>query len=715
MAGQFDIRRNRALKTLLLAGVAWPLGVAGAMAQTTSAPDTLIADEIVVEGDPGVVTEGSESYVTRQATVGGRQPQDIREVPQTVNVLTRQRLDDVGATTIEEAAYALPGLTVATGDGFQGSLYARGQEVFQYYVDGAQRPYLSIYGTAPDLFFFDRVEVVSGPSGVFQGSGEPVGTLNLVRKRPLDQMRISVGGEANTFGTYRGELDFSTPFNEEKTVRGRFAIIGEEGESFVDFNQQDRIGGYGTIEIDIADSTTIAFGAIAEHIDRSDFSGLPTFNDGGLIDLPRETFVGRPFDDSNTDTFEFFGEIEHEFDYGGVAKFSTRYYDRDAEILNVLGISGVDRATGDFTLFAFARDFQEEDFFADLNLTSPFAVAGMSGEVVIGADFRSSEQTTLQQFDFGSGTQNIFNFDPFAIPTPNITFPGVGPGFNLNSVVETDEYGIYAQARAEILPGLKLNVGGRYSIYESQSRDLGRNLDLGTIDETNFAPYVGVTYDVIDEVTVYGSYASIFQPQTETSANGQNLEPRVGDQFEGGVKASFFGDQLFAQASYYVIQDKNRAVQDPNNFGSFIAAGEAETKGFEFSIAGSPYPGVELFAGYVNVDTDLVTDPTPNNNLVLFGKYTFLDGPLEGFSLGGGMRAASGFDNFDADFGVNIAAPGYAVFDLYAGYELTDNIALQLNIRNLLDRTYYERVNEVIRGNFYGEPLNATLRLTATF
>jgi len=696
-----------AKKFLLLASVSWPM-----VALAADETEKLVLDPIEVEGDFGVVTEQSESYAAPMTTVGGRQPQHTRDVPQTITVLTRQRLDDAAATTIEEAAYTLPGLTTATGDGFLASLYARGQEVFQYYVDGAQRPYLSIFGTAPDLFFFDRVEIMSGPSGVFQGSGEPVGTLNLVRKRPLDEITFQGGAEANTFGGYRGEFDVLTYFNEEKSVRGRFAVVGEEGENFVDLNQMDRYGAYGTVEIDIMESSTIAIGGIVEHIDRADFSGLPTFNDGTLIDLPRDTFVGAPYDDSDTDTVEVFAEFEHAFDFGGVLKFSTRRYERRSDILNALGVSGVDPATGLFSVFNFARDHEEIDDFVDLNMTAPFIAGHVPIEIVAGADYRRSEQTTLQQFDFSPAQQNIFAFDPSLIVKPTITFPGVGPGFNINSLTEVDEYGLYAQARAEVLDGLKLNVGGRMSFYDSSVTDLVRG-GTSKIDETNFAPYFGVTYDVIDPVTVYASYASIFQPQTDLQVDGSNVEPRIGDQYEVGVKAELMDGALLAQASYYFIRDRNRATDDPNNLGFFVGTEEADTQGVELLVTGSPYPGVQVSAGYTHVDTELTNDPTSPNNFVAFAKYTFEGGDLDGLSIGAGVRAADSFAIQDG--AVRIKAKGYAVFDAMVRYDMTENVAVQLNVRNLSDEKYYERINEVIRGNFYGEPLNATLKVTAKF
>lgn len=393
-------------------------------------------------------------------------------------------------------------------------------------------------------------------------------------------------------------------------------------------------------------------------------------------------------------------------------KFTSRYYHRQADVLSVLGVSAVDRGTGNFDLFTFARDFEEENLYLDLNMTSPHWIAGMDTEFVVGAEYRETEQTALQQFDFGAGTQNIFDFDPGSIPRATITFPGVGPGFNLSARTETEEYGLYGQVRVEVLDGLKLNVGGRLSRYESSVRDLGRG-SLSSIEETNFAPYAGITYDITDEVTVYASYASIFQPQTELQADGSNVEPRIGDQYEAGVKGVFFEGDLIAQASVYHIRDKNRATEDPANVGFFVGTEDADTRGFELSVAGSPYPGFEVGLSYAHVDTDLSNDPTSPNNVVAFGKYTFDEGTFSGLSLGLGMRAADGFSIRDG--AVKIEADSYAVFDAFLGYEINEHASVQANVRNLFDTKYYERVNEVIRGNFYGAPLHATVRLNLKF
>lgn len=700
-------RTRSTWRAALLAGAAWPLAALPAMAE-----DALVLSPIIVEGGDGAVTEDTGAYATERVTVGGKQPSAIRDIPQTVSVITRQALDDAGANSIEEASYLLPGLTNATGDGFVGSLYARGQEVFQYYVDGAPRPYLSIYGTAPDLWFFDRMEVMHGPSGVFQGSGEPVGTLNLVRKRAPEETQIRLGASFDTLGGYRAQADAGGALSESGRFRGRVALYGEHQGSFVDITEADSAGIYGTLEADLTPDTTLSVGLIAERTDTVRHSGLPTYADGSLLNVSASTFIGSPDNNADIPTTEAFVEIEHVLDGGGVIKASGRLYEQSAELRNLLSSTAVDNATGDFDVFWFARDFEQTAWYGDLNITQPLRLGGIDATITAGADYRRSEQTFKQNFDFSPGTANIATFDPNAYALPAISFPGVGPGFRLNTETETGEFGAYAQARAEVFDGLRLNLGARFSVYDSEVTDTGRGTS-SSISETNFAPYVGITWDATDQVTLYASYATIFQPQTELQADGSNVKPRHGDQMEAGVKTEFFGGALTAQAAVFRIHDADRAIEDPNNFGFYVGSGEADTHGVELSVAGSPWDGVDLMAGYAFHDTELTTDPTPGHVLTLFGKYTFHDGDLAGLSLGGGMRAFSGFDSRSE--GVVISAPGAAVFDLFASYALTDTVTAQVNVANIFDIAYVDRVNTTARGTYYGAPLTATFSISAAF
>lgn len=669
---------------------------------------------IYVEGIEGVVTEGTGSYATELATVGGRQPVAIRDVPQSVTVVTEQRLDDANAKTLEEATYTLPNLNVALGDVYAGSLYLRGHEVFTYNIDGTPRPFLSIYGTTPDLVFFDRVEVLAGPSGVYQGTGEPVGTINLVRKRPTDAPQGRALASAGSFDSYRGEIDYSAPLNPSGTVRGRIIGYADSRESYVDFVEGDRKGVSATLDVDVTDQTLLSFGFLGEDWDAVRFSGLPTFPDGELLDVPRETFIGADWNNFESTSRDYFAEAEHQFDYGGVLKFTGRRYSRDVSIKSLLANSPVDPDTGVFQTLTFAREFDEEIDFADLNLTSPFVALGTSGEFTVGIDYRSTKQTTLQNFDFSAGPQNINSFDPTTIPEPDIAFPGVGPGFRLNTEVDTSEYGAYLQARFDLGTRAKLSVGTRYVSYDSKSVDTGRDIVRSDISERRFASTVGLTYDITDNLTAYGSYSDIFQPQAEQRADGAQLNPVIGRQYEIGLKGEFNGGRLTTQTAIFRIDDDNRAIEDPDNPGAFLPGGKSKTNGFELLVQGQIAPNWMISGGYTYIDTDRLDDPTSPQNLVLWGRYTVPEGRFEGTDLGLGIRAASRFESNSSD-GVTISAAGYVVADAMVRYPITDAVSAQVSVENIFDKTYYTRVNQTTRGNFYGTPRRFTVALNANF
>ncbi len=673
----------------------------------------IVLPPVVVEGVQGVVTEGTGSYTTKRATVGYKQPVDIDTVPQTVTVITRQQLEDANATSLEEAGYLIPNVTTATGNGFDGSLYSRGHEVFTYNVDGAPRPFLSLYGTAPDLAFFDRIEFLSGPSGVFQGSGEPVGTINLVRKRPDGRNTISVSGTAGNYDFYRGDVDMSGSAHDER-VRARFISYGLSRESFMKFAEQKRGGGYMTMEFDVTESTTFSFGGILEQQDTTSMSGLPTFTDGSLVAFSRNTYIGAPWNRRDIKSNELFIEAEHQFGNGGVLKLAGRSYNRDSDLKSALAQTAVNPQTGTFNMFTFARLYEEATSYLDTNYSVPFNFFGRESLMAVGVDYRYSHSGFRQNFDFALGQQNIRNFNPRTLIEPRVTFPGVGPGFRLNTKTTNNEIGGYGYTRLQVFDGFNLTLGGRYASYKSKSKDTGRGRVTGKRKQRRFIPLAGASYAVTPQVTGYVSYSEIFQPQAETQANGAQLDPVVGRQAEAGTKLSLFDDALRGHAAVFWLEDQNRAQADPNNVGSFRASGQAITRGFETQIAGRPIESIDLFAGYSYVNTDLRNDPSPPHNVNIFGKYTFPEGPLDGFFLGSGMRAVSAFSNVAAN-NIKVKAPGYAIFNLSAGYELNDHVSAVLSIRNLLDKKYIDRVNTTTRGTFYGEPLMAWMNLKVSY
>ncbi|MDA7949487.1 MAG: TonB-dependent siderophore receptor [Hyphomicrobiaceae bacterium] len=681
---------------------------------------TTVNEKIVGGTDRAAQTEGVNSYTTGETTVGTKGPASIRDIPRTTNVITRQQLDDQNLNSIERALEWDPGIVVATGNLFYSSFYARGHEIFSYSIDGMTRPLQSIYGTTPDLSFFDRVEVLSGPGTLFNGSGEPGAALNLARKRAGPVSHATASFTGGMWDHYRGEFDINTPLNDSGTVRARVVGFGLDEGSFIDHANQQRIGAYGTLEFDITRTTTLSLGMFGDEQDVSSTSGLPTFTNGKLVDVSRSSYVGADWNMNDSRSKEHFVELDHIFQNDARFHAAYRRNDRDTDILTALGLTGVDSTTGNFDMFAFARNFEETNDALDSYVALPFKMFGTENEIIVGADYRNSDQYFEQNFIFfDQPTNNIYNLTKY-FPEPVVTFPGVGPGFSLNQSTEFNETGLYGQLKLKPVEPVTVLLGGRATYFENTITDEGRGL-VNKIDEDDTTGNAGILIDVTPNATLYGSYAQIFQPQTEAGADGNPIGARSGYQYEVGIKKSLLNDQVNFQAAWFNLEDTNRAVND--GIGTFAATGDVRTRGVDVRIGGNPMRGLKMTAGYVFTDTENLSDDplaefgeiAPRHSASLFMKYTFQDGPLRGLGIGGGARGVSDFFSIyvDGTTVTRIEAPGYIVADAQVSYNISEKVQAQLDVTNVFDKKYYQRVNETIRGNFYGEPTRVIFRITA--
>ena len=238
-----------------------------------------------------------------------------------------------------------------------------------------------------------------------------------------------------------------------------------------------------------------------------------------------------------------------------------------------------------------------------------------------------------------------------------------------------------------------------------------------------FIPYAGLVFDLTSQLSAFASYTEIFQPQTQLDASNQPLDPRTGRQYEIGLKGEFLDGRLTASAAYFNILDENRALATAVA-GTFVAAEEVESRGFEVEVTGSPLANVELIAGYTYTETEFVNGAaatvgqafnsyTPEHMFQFWSKYTFDQGPAEGLSLAAGLRAFSSF--YNEAMGARLEENGYTVVDAQIGYQFTKNLKATLTVTNLLDEDYYVRVGSPVTFNFQGEPRAVYGKLTASF
>ncbi|MFT4020363.1 MAG: TonB-dependent siderophore receptor [Acinetobacter sp.] len=662
-------------------------------------------------------TESSTAYIPKKTTIASKLPVTVKEIPQSVSVVTRQRIEDQNLTSLDDALRTVTGLTVIPNDSTQSQFRSRGYSL-NTTIDGIPS-YNGLSGSEQfDLAIYDRVEVLRGAAGLLSGSGDPGGTVNVVTKKPLSKFAVNGVVSGGSWNNYRTEIDVTGPLNTDKTLRGRFVGIAQDRDFFYDKTHQRKFVGYGVLEYDLTDNTTLsATHSIQSNDTDANYSGLPANSTTGelLKNISRTTNPSPAWTTNKSKTNESVLALEHRFDNGWTATAKARYVTRDYDYKDTFASSGLNTETSTLT---YARDrdysYEYERKAVDLYLGGPVHLFNREHNFLIGYNY----DLYNVQYTGARGTSthtnvNIYNVD---IAEPYLTH-------TLGAENTTTQSGFYGQARIKLLDPLTLVLGGRLSDYEYKSRSIAPSTPTawskGESVSSEFTPYAGIVYDINKQISVYGSYSDIFIPQDYEAADGSYLKPRQGQQFEIGAKGSFFNDKLNVSIATFLLQDVNRPMTDPNNEDYYIASGEVESKGWEFEISGSPLPNWNLSLGYTHATNKYTKDDVgyeglpysngePEDSLKIWSHYSIKKGKLSGLKFGIGLNAVSEYSSIFSTEKVRTQG-GYTLLGASASYEINKNITVALNAENLTDKKYYARTGLLNTYNVYGTPRNATL------
>lgn len=690
--------------------------------RATGQQGVITLDPVTVEGSRALDvgrTEGVKSYAATVSTVGSKGPATLREVPQSVSIVTRQRIEDQNFVSVEDAMKQTTGMNVQKfdGAGVFNNITARGYSMDSIQVDGVSTSHHANATTAFDLSMYDRIEVMRGPSGLFQGSGEPSGTVNLVRKRPLDSFRVGGAAQYGSWDFFRTEADVSTPLVENKRIRGRLVAAYEDRKSYIDFIQAEKPFIYGTVEFDLTPRTTFSVGGARQNIDSVIDQGLPAYADGRLLDVGRSTYIGANWNNLDTEREEGFAELEHRFEDAGHVKLTARQVRRSMLYKGARANGSVNTSTGLVNIQTVQSDLLLNNMSLDAHVSKPFDVAGLTQTAVLGGDYRY--ETNELGYGFGPNyTMNAYAPTSHAIPEPNITISSRSKTIN-------EQFGTYGQLRLKPSQPVTVIGGGRLSWWQTETRNPVTDAITATSNVNNeFTPYGGLIFDLTSNLSVYGAYSGIFQPQSNTDSTGAVLPPRTGSQKEIGVKVELLDKWANAHVAMFRIDDENRAMTDPNDNTFSIAAGRVRSQGLEAEISGKPARGWDVVAGYALNKTKYITAATtqegttfapftPLHSVKLWAKYTFEGGTLNGLGLGGGMLFNSYF--YAQSGAVRLEQDAYVTFAAQVSYKLNERLQASFTVSNLFDEVYYEKLSGTTRQNFYGEPRSFMLAVRANW
>ncbi|CAM3946593.1 Ferric-pseudobactin BN7/BN8 receptor [Pseudomonas reidholzensis] len=669
----------------------------------------------------GSTTEGTTSYTTGSMSTATKLPMSMRETPQAVTVITRQRMDDQAMTSVNDMVQATPGLFLdySNGPGRQ-SYSARGFDIDSLMYDGIPTGYTGwVVGAQPNLAMFDRVEVVRGATGLVTGAGNPSAAINFVRKRPLAEQKVTLTGAAGSWDNYRGEIDASSPLNDSGTLRGRVVASYGDANSFIDGAEEDHGLFYAVTEADLSEDTTLTVGFSHQKDKTNYFWGASMVGlDGHHLDLPRSYNPGTDWENKDQENNTVFAEIRQRLANDWKLQVNANYTEQNALFSGSYQSRwGADQALSR-TVYQASYDLDQAGL--DAFVSGPFEAFGRSHELVVGASRRIVDTT---EHDYSPYALTW----PLTAGKPNFVHTG-----DIRDVVTQDS--TYLTTRLSLADPLKLILGGRVDWY-----DYDLHGDDGTSDykvTRNLTKYAGLIYDLDEHHSVYVSYSDIFTPQTSKDTSGTPVKPIVGKNYEIGIKGEYFDGALNASLAVFRVDQENRAtkITVPNcpQDTCYEASGEIRSQGIDLELQGALTDNWQIGAGYTYTRLHTIKDDaspekvnqrydtdTPEHMFKLSTVYHF-QGPLEKLRVGGNVYWQSRmYNDFSVADGSNyrLEQGAYAVTDLMAGYRVNQHLDLQLNANNIFDRTYYSSISSSWQygGDTYGTPRNMMVTAKYSF
>lgn len=699
---------------------------------------------------------GSEDVIVIGKSYGqnvGKTVTPLKDVPNTVTVLDQEQLQAQNLFTLEDALTATPGITV-TGVGSEDPSYmSRGFAINNYLVDGTPTMAFMFPATVPDLFLYDRIEVLRGPAGLFSGSGNPAGSINLVRKRPLDTLRLTASMAAGSYNNYRGQIDLSVPLGDGAGVR--VGAMAQDQDQFFDVAHRNRLGAFAVATARIGARTTITVGGNYELFKPAIQTGLPGIrggadgSEGRLLDVRRSTYLGADWNRFRAQAGSGFVEIAHRISDRWTLRATglVSQIDRD-DVYSYIGNGSVTATDGVTSHIAYRGDNYLQTRAFDVSGVGSFPLFGREQTLILGTDYQANSQSSA--YTRLSRYAKIDVYHPVSPAEPPLNPygplpPFVGPYGPVTQVyggsrTEVEQFGMYGQMRLSPLAGLTLIGGGRMTWWDTRSLTTlpTRGRWSGYSIDGRFTPYAGAVWDVTRDLNVYASYADSFLPQTSAIPrfDGKPILPQIGSQYEIGSKLALFRNRLLLSLAAYQVTQRNRLFTDQNVPDVVFQLGKVRSRGIEAEASGQILPGWRINGGYAYNNNRYLADSIaeyegisfvpviPAHQIKLFTNYAPDGGPLARVSLGGGVTWFSAtYGGVPALFNANgtvralstiVRQGSYALLDLRAGYRLTEQVSFSVNFNNVLDRTYYARISSTGRGNFYGSPrtILATVRFS---
>ncbi|MEM7509138.1 MAG: TonB-dependent receptor [Pseudomonadota bacterium] len=693
-----------------------------AVAYGQSADEPVITEEVIVEGEAIEQTPAGpvDGYRALSADSGTRTRTPIEEIPQSIQVIPREVIDDQQADTVSEVIRNVSGVQgIQARERTQqvdGDILIRGQ--FTEVQVGGRTTFLD-QGLDPESTInIERIEVLKGPSSaLFTGAnGAPVsGVVNIVEKSPEQDPFYSVQGSAGSFDFYNATFDVNQPISETLSFR----VTGDfrTSNDFVDQADDRTAAIFPTLKFDNG-TTAVTLRGRYQSSEFNFYNGLPTLD--GQVPAPgfAATDAVAAFDQPDTDLESFSFDIlaEHAFTDDLLGRFRIGYQNADGEQnttlsgINLFGAGAPgDLVRTDNTQFLQVNTFDLGGEIVHQSTPTDF----WEHTLLLGAEYQSTDSDGLSFFNFGPSSTDLSVIQGAPFNSVGL-FPPSAFGLNLDTIT-----GIF-QSQSTFYD--RFHFLGALSVSGTNIQTLGQP----DIEDVILSPRVGLAVDVLPGLTPFVGWGRGFRtPQGVIASSafftiGQVAIER-NEQIELGVRFSDDDLGLSGNVSIYNLQRDDAAVFATTAAqAGILDVADQRSRGVEVDLLWQPIEEVKVLANYAYTDAEITDSGSPfegnalqrvpehSGRLAL--RYDFLAGPLAGFGLGGGVTVLS---EQAGDLGNTFFTEGYATFDLQAAYQY-QNVEAALSIENLFDNNAFVP-NFLFQGNtapLTGRNIRGTVKIT---
>jgi len=658
-------------------------------------------------------------------------PLTLRETPQSVTVIDRQRIEDFALGNVNDLLSQVVGVNVERVETDRTEYTSRGFDITNFQVDGIGLGLRwGIQFGDMDTVLYESVEAVRGANAIMTGVGNPSATINYVRKRPTKELRVSATATLGSWDERRVEADVSGPLNASGTLSARLIYAHDEGDSYLRYNHVNR-DVYGAIVAwDIVPNLTATVGYTRQENDADGvlWGALPLlYSDGTRVDYPVSASTSTDWTFWDVHDQSAFAELAYATEGGWQAKARFTYNNRKSlsKLLYAYGYPDAESGLGVGGMTGIYRSPYDQ-YLGDFYASGPFKLFGREHTLALGLSTAKMNSREYEAFseeypEYPSVSEWARN--GLVLPEPDY------PDEYLAEDTEDKLTRLYGAVHLNLTDRLKAVVGASAIWLETTGSSYGTD---ETRKNSKVSPYVGLVVDVTPNISVYTSYTDIFNPQSEVDVNNRRLDPAKGTSLEAGIKSEWLDKRLYVSAAVFRAKQSGLA-EAAGVFGSNDAGPTGDTyyigvdtvsRGFEIELTGHLTDRWAISGGFTALwIRDQYGDPTrtyvPTRSAKLATTYTFPE--LRNLKLGAQFRwqnAISIEDSGVLDYGivsepVTITQDGYAVLDLMAGIDLVAGLRASVNVRNVTDTHY---LGSLKWGQaYYAEPRSALFSLSFSY